>query len=326
MTAKVFFSYSHKDEALRDQIEVQLSLLKRQGVIKTWHDRRIGAGTDFAAAIDQHVEEDDIILLLVSADFLASDYCYDTEMRRAMERHEVGEAIVIPVILRACDWHEAPFGRLLAATPDGKPITQYPDRDQALLEVAKAVRAAAGRVAAKAGATPTVTPTWPAPTPGPATNASAGVVSPRSSNLALAKTFTDRDKDLFRQQSFDYMVLFFENSLAELAARNPGVEGDLRRIDANRFTAAVYKHGKIIARCAIFIGGHRGDGIAYSGNEAMNGNGYNEMLNVEADDQSLYLRGHGMSFVGGAQREAKLTQEGAAEYYWSMLIGGLQAR
>jgi hypothetical protein len=128
--ATVFFSYCHADEALRDQIEKQLSLLKRQGVVETWHDRRIEAGQEFAAEIDRHIETDDIILLLVSADFLASDYCYEIELKRAMERHETGDAIVIPVILRACDWHGAPFGKINATPPDGKPITQFPDRDQ----------------------------------------------------------------------------------------------------------------------------------------------------------------------------------------------------
>jgi len=112
-------------------------MLKRQRVIEAWHDRRIGAGEDFADAIDRHVESDDIILLLVSPDFLASDYCYDREMTRAMERQGRGQAIVIPVILRACDWQGAPFGKLNATPPDGKPITQYADRDQAMLEVAR---------------------------------------------------------------------------------------------------------------------------------------------------------------------------------------------
>lgn len=145
--ASLFFSYSHKDEALRDQIETQLALLKRQGVISTWHDRRIGAGLELDSEIGAHVEQDDIILLLVSADFPDSDYCYDREMMRAMERHERGEAVVIPVILRACDWHGAPFSKLNVTPPDGKPITQWPDRDQAMLEVAKAIRAAAQRLA-----------------------------------------------------------------------------------------------------------------------------------------------------------------------------------
>jgi hypothetical protein len=149
--ASVFFSYSHADEGLRDQLEKQLSLLKRQGIIEVWHDRRIGAGREFGKEIDWHVETDDIILLLVSSDFLDSDYCYEKEMARAMERHEAGEAIVIPVILRACDWHGAPFGKINATPPDGRPVTQFPDRDQALLEVAKAVRQAAERLGSKVG-------------------------------------------------------------------------------------------------------------------------------------------------------------------------------
>ena len=84
----VFFSYSRADEALRDQLEKQLSMLKQQGIIEVWHDRRIGAGKDFGKEIDHHVETDDIILLLVSADFLNSDYCYNKEIARAMARHE----------------------------------------------------------------------------------------------------------------------------------------------------------------------------------------------------------------------------------------------
>ena len=212
MAATVLFSYSHIDEALRDQIETQLAMLKRQGAIETWHDRRIGAGEDFANAIDRHVESDDIILLLVSPDFLASDYCYNREMTRAMERHERGDAIVITVILRACDWHEAPFGTLNATPPDGKPITQYADRDQALLEVAKAVRAAAGRLAGKSSKKN------PKPSAPPAARTQRiqqqPANLPRSSNLALSKTFSERDKDQFKHESFEYIARFFENSLA----------------------------------------------------------------------------------------------------------------
>src|ERR1035441_1649714 len=111
--ASVFFSYSHKDEDLRDQLEGHLSGLRRQGVISTWHDRRITAGSELENAIDKNLSEADVILLLVSPDFINSDYCYEREMIRAMERHKNGEARVIPVILRACDWHELPFGQLL---------------------------------------------------------------------------------------------------------------------------------------------------------------------------------------------------------------------
>jgi len=138
--ATVFFSYSHADEALRDQLEKHLIMLKRQGLLETWHDRRIPAGDDFEHAIDEHLESADIILLLVSPDFLSSAYCYDIELRRAMERHASGEARVIPVILRHCDWRESVFGKLNATPRDGKPVKSFPDLDEAFLQVAQALK------------------------------------------------------------------------------------------------------------------------------------------------------------------------------------------
>lgn len=146
----LFFSYCHVDEELRDRLEKQFATLKRQGIIDTWHDRRIGAGVEIEKAIDARINTDDIILLLVSPDFINSDYCYDKEMARALERHDRGEAIVIPVILRPCDWHPTPFGKLNAVPRDGKPITRWPDMDEAMLQVALAVREAASRLSPSA--------------------------------------------------------------------------------------------------------------------------------------------------------------------------------
>jgi hypothetical protein len=105
---KVFVSYSYKDEALRDQLAKHLDVLSRQGMIKTWHDDVIDAGDKWKTKIDQHLNSAQVILLLVSADFIASDYCYDAEIKRAMERHEAGESLVIPVILRPVYWYDAP--------------------------------------------------------------------------------------------------------------------------------------------------------------------------------------------------------------------------
>jgi len=133
--ASVFFSYSHADEELRDQLEKHLTMLRRQGLISAWHDRRIKAGDAIDTRISAELEQASIILLLVSSDFLASEYCYDVEMMRAMERHATGEARVIPIILRPCDWHDAPFGKLLAAPTDGKAVTKWSNRDEAWLDM-----------------------------------------------------------------------------------------------------------------------------------------------------------------------------------------------
>jgi hypothetical protein len=137
---EIFFSYSHKDEDLRDELATHLSMLKRQGVIAAWHDREISAGTEWANAIDQHMESARVILLLISANFLASNYCYDIELKRAMERHESSEARVIPIILKPVDWSGAPFSKLQALPKNAKSITTWENRDEALLDVAQGIR------------------------------------------------------------------------------------------------------------------------------------------------------------------------------------------
>src|SRR5262249_17416768 len=128
---KLFLSYAHNDEPLREKLMKHLSLLRQEGVIHTWHDRNINAGDDWRQQIDENLNTATIILLLISADFLASDYCYEIEMQRALERHHNGEARVIPVILRQVDWHSAPFGTLQVLPRDAKPITSWTDRDEA---------------------------------------------------------------------------------------------------------------------------------------------------------------------------------------------------
>lgn len=319
--ASVFFSYSHADEALRDQLEKQLSILRRQGVIETWHDRRIGAGEEIDRAISENLMSADIILLLISPDFINSDYCYDCEMTVAMERHERGEAIVIPVILRACQWHGAPFGKLNATPPDGRPITQAVDRDQAFLEVANAVQAAAKRLGGGSATAPAAR--QPISTAQPIPVAQVG---PRSSNLRITKTFTDRDKDRFKHEAFEFLAKFFENTLHELAKRNDGIDGDFRRIDANRFHASVYRNGKALSRCTVYVGGDRSfsSGIAYVKGETTASNSFGEMLSIGFDDQSLYLQSMGMRHGMGGHERDKLTPEGGAEYYWSIFMGPLQ--
>ncbi len=137
---EVFYSYSHKDEELRNQLENHLAMLRRDGIIKGWHDRRISAGQEWDGKIDEHLNSAQVILLLVSADFLASNYCYDIEVKLAMERHDSGDACVIPIILRPCDWQKASFGKVHALPKDANPVTLWADRDEAFLDVAKGIR------------------------------------------------------------------------------------------------------------------------------------------------------------------------------------------
>jgi tetratricopeptide (TPR) repeat protein len=140
--AQLFFSYSHKDKVLRDQLETHLSTLKRENRISGWHDRRITAGTEWKGEIDEHLKSSSVILLLVTANFLASDYCHDVELRYAMEKHEQGSARVIPVILRPCDWKTTIFAKLQALPTDGKPVIDWKTRDNAFLNVVEGIRKA----------------------------------------------------------------------------------------------------------------------------------------------------------------------------------------
>ena len=139
---RLFYSYSHKDEELRKELEDHLSLLRRQGVISGWHDRMIGAGEEWKGQLDKNLEEAQIILLLISPSFLASDYCYDIETKRALDRDDKGEAKVIPVLLRPVDWEGAPFARLQGLPIDLRPVTTWTNKDEAFKNIAQGIRRA----------------------------------------------------------------------------------------------------------------------------------------------------------------------------------------
>ncbi len=138
MPIKVFFCYAHEDEALLKKLKTHLRPLQRQGLVNIWYDRDISAGTDWEQQIKEQLNTAQIILLLVSPDFMDSDYCYGIEMQRALERHERGEACVIPVILRPVIWQGAPFGKLQALPTDVKPVisSSWHSMDEAFLNVA----------------------------------------------------------------------------------------------------------------------------------------------------------------------------------------------
>src|SRR6266516_6409587 len=136
----MFLSYAHKDESLCDQLKAHLSLLQHQGLVSTWHDRRILPGADWAQEIDTYLETAPIVLLLVSASFFASNYCIVVEMKRAMSRHEAGQARVIPILVRPCDWKSAPFVHLQILPKNAKAITDWNNRDKAWADVIAGIR------------------------------------------------------------------------------------------------------------------------------------------------------------------------------------------
>lgn len=139
---EVFCSYAHRDNKLRDQLYTHLSILRHQGLITLWSDQVIEAGTDWQSVINSRINSASIILLLLSADYLASDYCYGIEMQRALQRHQEGQAFVIPILLRPLDWKYAPFAHLRILPSNAKPIVNWKNRDRAFVEVVAGIRQA----------------------------------------------------------------------------------------------------------------------------------------------------------------------------------------
>ncbi|MGZ3647032.1 MAG: TIR domain-containing protein, partial [Ktedonobacteraceae bacterium] len=139
---EIFFCYAHEDELLLKKLETQLAALKRQGWIKLWYDRYISPGTEWKTEIDEHLNRAQIILLLISPDFMNSDYCYGIEMKRALERHNCGEAWVIPIILRPVYWKVEPLSTLQALPTDAIPVTagSWHSLDDAFFNVNQGIR------------------------------------------------------------------------------------------------------------------------------------------------------------------------------------------
>jgi hypothetical protein len=136
MALEIFISYSHRDKKFRRELEIRLINLRHQQDITAWHDGEISPGTEWKQQVMEHLHTAQIILLLVSPDYMASDFCYGVEMTQAIARHDANQSHVIPIILRPTDFRGAPFAKLKLLPTDGKPITEWPTRDKAFQDIA----------------------------------------------------------------------------------------------------------------------------------------------------------------------------------------------
>jgi TIR domain len=150
MPYEVFISYAHEDSSFLSELENHLVNLKKQNFISTWNDKDISPGTEWKKQIMDRLNRAQIILLLISADFMASDFCYSVEMERAMQRHDADEARVLPIIVRPVDWKGAPFSKVQALPSEGKAVTRWPTHDDAFVDVSQGIRNAIKDLDAKA--------------------------------------------------------------------------------------------------------------------------------------------------------------------------------
>jgi chaperonin GroEL len=135
----VFYSYSHNDEELRAKLEKALASLRIASLIKEWHDRMIPAGAEWAKMISLHLEMAQIVLLLLSDDFVASTYCYEIEAKRAIERHDAGQATLVPVLLRPVNLKPLPLNRFQGLPRPFRAVTEWGNRDSAFENISEGI-------------------------------------------------------------------------------------------------------------------------------------------------------------------------------------------
>ena len=198
---KAFISYSHLDEHALERFTKHLAVLKREGAIEEWFDQKIAAGGDIDAAISANLEMCDLFIPLISADFLSSGYCYDIELRRALERHEQGTLRVLPVVVQPCDWKASPPGRLKALPKDGKPVAEWTNENTAWLDVVAHLRKLANELPS---ARPELQP-----------HGSGGKVV-RTPKYRIKRDFDEVDKLEYRDRAFQEICDYFQKAADEI--------------------------------------------------------------------------------------------------------------
>lgn len=304
-----------------------LAPLQREGLINLWHDGMLRPGEHLDPAVQAALAASDVVILLVSADFIASEYCYEQEMLRAFARQRDGTARVVPIILRPCQWKGVPIGNgetlseFVALPKDGKAVINWSDPDTALDNAVGAIRDMLKDVGGNNSRTPTVR--------GQSPMAAAQHVSRPTgltNLLGIATKPTDLDRDRFLRGGFAATAALFEQNLAELNASDLRIETDFERIDSRSFAASVYLDGKRVGQVSIWHGSDTWrNALCLSYDTATGGrNSMNDWLPVEDTPQGLaFTPGNSMS---RRRADGPLDPHGAASYFWDNFLEQVRSR
>ena len=303
---KAFISYSHKDEGALDRLHTHLAVLRREHHITEWYDRDILAGNVIDQEISEQLETCELFLALVSSDYLASGYCYDREMTRALDRHHAGEVRVAPIIIRPCDWKETPLGRLKALPRDGKPVSTWVNEDEAYLDVVTELRRILTQdieAAYKHTSEQKSAPSQAAP------------------SYRVKREFDEIDRSLFRDQAFSKIRTFFESEMANIDGHQ-GLRGLFVDAGEQSFSCTLVNKNRShsTAKITVTKGGgisSMGD-ISYTFSEYSPLNSANGILTIEADEYELYLTSLMTAQVD--ERHRRLTPEDAGKIIWRDFI------
>lgn len=305
---RAFISYSHQDAGALDRLHVHLANLQREGRIETWYDREILAGDVLDDEISRELEAADLFLLIVSPDFIASNYCVEQEMLRAMERHDTGEARVVPIIVEPCDWAAMRQLRRLKAVPrDAVPISEWANANTAYLDVVQEIR----RIV-DSGVTD-------APEPANDVPASAAPLQgvPR---YRVQRDFDEIDRSEYRDAAFATIKDYFQRAIGEVDAVE-GLRGRFVDRGANSFGSTVVNRGRQHGTAHVTV--HRRNGrfalsdIYYSFNENAGDDTANGGFNVSADEYEQFLV---VTMAMFGNEPDHLKPEQAAEYLWNQFI------
>lgn len=304
---RAFISYSHNDKAALDRLHVHLKNLTRAGHIETWYDRDILAGSGLDAEIARELDAADLFLLLVSPDFIASDYCVEREMKRALERHAAGEARVVPIILEECDWKAMGELRQLKAVPtDGKAISEWANSNTAYLNVVQELR----RII-EAESESTVAKAAPKP----------DAIRPAMARYRAKRQFDHIDRGDFRDAAFATFKDYFQRAVIEINSID-GLRSRFVDRNATSFGATIVNGGHRNGTAHISVhcrNSHIALGdIYYSFSENAGENTANGGFNISTDDYEQFLT-QTMNVFGKV--EERLTPERAAEVLWNEFIG-----
>ena len=307
---RIFISYSHKDQAVLERLHTHLAPLRSEGLIDTWYDRQILAGGRIDAEIDRELESCEFFLMLVSPDFLASDYCVNREMSRALERHRDDAAHVVPIIVEPCDWDSSPLHELKVLPRDGKPISEWQNENNAYLDVVKELR----RILETRKAD--------IPPMGPATfSAQTNETRTVPSRYRVQRDFDEIDRSDFREAAFAAIRDYFQQRIDEIDTISD-LRGRFVPRGPSSFGCTIVNRARVLNRGTAHITVHCGNGrmglgdISYSFSENADSDSANGFFHIESDEYEMYLISM-MTFGSGRER---LTPEEAAERLWADFI------
>jgi hypothetical protein len=279
-----------------------MKMLEREGALSAWSDRDINAGSEIDAAIANAHNDSLLFIPIVSPDFLASNYCYDQEMKTAFNRAASGEMTIVPIIAEPCDWLSSPLAKFKAAPKDGKPISEWANENNAYVDIVRELRRIINNQ-----------PRFPD---------SAERIPLSRPTLRIKKDFTSIDRDQFRDDSFSEIQLYFKNSIKEIGEINE-IQSRFEEMSATAFTCTVVNRARSNAESHLTVRNNKG-GRNRIGDISCSDSAFDdstttstEIISVKADDYTMFLSlSFGNRFFSGANRDEKLSAAQVADILW----------